>query len=180
MKILYDQVMLALSYMRGNTAIRNWVKHMINNINTMVSQAWFAPVPLTSEHLWGEFQAEFKLAFTNTTKVQDAEVALEHIRIQQGKGIDQYIVCFEDLMQKANWTEHDRGTINTFRRRLHEPMQKAIFLKDPIPTTFTQWKEATYKEASHYVLMKSMGMFQKQDNKSGFKFTNLKAQQRWG
>ena len=59
-------------------------------------------------------------------------------------------------------------------------MQKAIFLKDPIPTTFTQWKEAARNEASRYALMKSAGMFQKREHKSGFKFTNPKAQQRWG
>ena len=40
-------------------------------------------------------------------------------------------------------------------------MQKAIFMKDLIPTTFTAWKEATCKEASNYALMKSAGMFQK-------------------
>ena len=40
-------------------------------------------------------------------------------------------------------------------------MQKAIFMKDPIPTMFTTWKEAAHKEASHYALMKSVGMFQK-------------------
>ena len=59
-------------------------------------------------------------------------------------------------------------------------MQKAIFMKDPIPTTFTAWKEAMRKEASCYALMKSAGMFQKWDHKPGFKFSNPKAQQRWG
>ena len=59
-------------------------------------------------------------------------------------------------------------------------MQKAIFLKDPILTTFTQWKEAACNEASRYALMKSAGMFQKREHKGGFKFTNPKAQQRWG
>jgi len=161
MKVPYDRVMLALSYMRGNTVIRNWVKHAMNDIDALVSPVRFAPIPLMSEHLWGEFQTEFKLAFTNTTKVQDAEAALKHICIQQGEGIDQYIICFKYLMQKANWMERDCSTINTFWHGLHEPMQKAIFLKDPIPTTFTQWKEAAHKEASRYVLIKSTGMFQK-------------------
>ena len=60
-------------------------------------------------------------------------------------------------------------------------MQKAIFLKDPIPVSFEGWKEATCKEASHYALMKLAGMFQNQDQKAGgFKFQNPKAQQRWG
>ena len=59
-------------------------------------------------------------------------------------------------------------------------MQKAIFLKDPIPTTFTQWKEAACNKASRYALMKSAGMFQKHKHKGRFKFTNPKAQQRWG
>ena len=83
-------------------------------------------------------------------------------------------------MEHAQWGERDRGTINTFRRGLHEAMQKAIFLKDPIPTTFMQWKEAARNEASRYALMKSAGMFQKREHKGGFKFTNPKAQQRWG
>ena len=106
--------MLALSYMQGNTAIRNWIQHMINTINGMVSIVRFSPIPITSERLWGEFQVEFETAFTNTTKLQDAEAALEHIHIQQGKNIDQYIVRFEDLMDKAGWLEQDRGMINTF------------------------------------------------------------------
>ena len=132
---------------------------MMNTIDGMVSVARFSPVSVNSEQLWGEFQVEFETVFTNTTKLQDAEVALEHIRIQQGENIDQYIAQFEDLMDKAGWLERDRSTINTFWQGLHEPMQKAIFMKDPIPTMFTAWKEATCKEASWYALMKSAGMF---------------------
>ena len=104
---------------------------------------------------------EFETVFTNTTKLQDAEAALEHIHIQQGKNIDQYITHFEDLMDKASWLEQDHGTINTFQCGLHKPMQKAIFMKDLILTMFTAWKEAACKEASCYALMKSAGMFQK-------------------
>jgi hypothetical protein len=58
---------------------------------------------------------DFDDAFTNTTKVQDAEAALEHIHIQHEEFIDQYISHFEDLMQKAGWGKYNRGTINTFR-----------------------------------------------------------------
>jgi len=132
-----------------------------------------------SKCLWMEFRSDFKEAFTNTTKVQDMEAALKHICIQARETIDQYTTCFEDLIQKASWGEYDRGTINTFQCRLYKPMQKAIFLKDLILVSFVRWKEAVYKEASHYALMKSAGMFQKQDQRGGFKFQNPKAQQRW-
>ena len=108
MKVPYDRVMLALSYMRGNTAIRNWVKHVMHQINKMIDRRRFQPLKVDDERLWGVFQTEFKTAFTNTTKVQDAEAALEHIRIQQGENIDQYIACFEDLMERAQWGERDR------------------------------------------------------------------------
>ena len=114
MKVLYDQVMLALSYMQGNMAIRNWVRHMMNTIDGMVSVARFSPVSVNSKRLWGEFQVEFETAFTNTTKLQDVEAALEHICIQQGENIDQYIAHFEDLMDKAGWLKCNCGTINTF------------------------------------------------------------------
>jgi hypothetical protein len=54
-------------------------------------------------------------------------------------------------------------------------MQKAIFLKDPIPILFDGWKEAAQKEASCYTLMKSAGMFQPHNQKPGsFKFQNPK------
>ena len=86
----------------------------MNTINGMVSTARFSPVPVTSKQLWGEFQVEFETAFINMTKLQDAEAMLEHIHIQQGKTIDQYIAHFEDLMDKAGWLEHDHSTINTF------------------------------------------------------------------
>jgi hypothetical protein len=84
---------------------------------------------------------DFDDAFTNMTKVQDAEAVLEHIHIQHEELIDQYISHFEDLMQKASWGEYDQGTINMFRQGLHDAMQKAIFLKDPIPVLFDGWKE---------------------------------------
>ena len=177
----YDRVMLALSYMRGSTTIRNWVKAEMKKIDELTSVSRHHPVPYESERLWMEFRADFENAFTNTTKVQDAEAALEQIHINREESIDEYISRFEDLMQKAGWGEYDRGTINTFRRGLHDAMQKAIFLKDPIPVSFEGWKEAARKEASRYALMKSAGMFQKRDQKTGgFKFQNPKAQQRWG
>ena len=101
MKVPYDRVMLALSYMRRNTAIRNWVKHVMNQIDEMLDRQRFQPLKAEDERLWGVFQLEFETAFTNTTKVQDAETALEHIHIQQGENIDQYIAHFEDLMERA-------------------------------------------------------------------------------
>ena len=181
MKRPYDRIMLALSYMRGSAMIRNWVKHEMKKIDALTSVANRRPIPYDSERLWTEFRSDFDDTFTNTTKVQDAEAALEHIHIQREESIDQYITRFEDLMQKASWGEYDRGTINTFRCSLHDAMQKAIFLKDPIPVSFKGWKEAARKEASRYALMKSAGMFQKRNQKpGGFKFQNPKAQQRWG
>ena len=38
MKVPYDRVMLALSYMRGNTAIQNWVKHVMNQIDKVIDR----------------------------------------------------------------------------------------------------------------------------------------------
>ena len=136
MKCPYNCIMLALSYMRGSATIRNWVKHKMRKIDTLTSVANRQPILYDSKRLWTEFRSDFDDAFTNTTKVQDAEAALEHIHIQHEESIDQYITCFEDLMQKAGWGEYDRGMINTFRRGLHDAMQKAIFLKDPIPVSF--------------------------------------------
>jgi hypothetical protein len=51
-----------------------------------------------------------------------------------------------------------------------------IFLKDPILVLFEGWKEAAWKEASCYALMRLAGMFQPCNQKpGGFKFQNPKA-----
>ena len=49
MKVPYDRVMLALSYMRGNTAIRNWVKHAMHQIDEMIDRRRFSPLKVDDE-----------------------------------------------------------------------------------------------------------------------------------
>jgi hypothetical protein len=82
MKHPYDQIMLALFYMWGNATIQNWVKHEMCRIDAMISITNWNPVPYESKQLWMEFQMDFDDMFTNMTKVQDVEAALEHIHIQ--------------------------------------------------------------------------------------------------
>jgi len=65
----YNQIILALSYIRGNTAIQNWVKHKMHKIDVLTSIAHMNPVPYISKHLWTEFWSDFNMAFTNMTKV---------------------------------------------------------------------------------------------------------------
>ena len=110
----YDRVILALSYMRGSTTIRNWVKAEMKKIDELTSVSRHHPILYESERLWVEFRSDFENVFTNTTKVQDVEAALEQIHINCKESIDEYISRFEDLMQKAGWGEYNRGTINTF------------------------------------------------------------------
>lgn len=180
----YDRVMVALSYMRGNTAVKNWVRHEMGIMDHLTSVAnEKGPISYGNEKLWRRFTEDFRDAFANTTKQQDAEAALERIHVQPQESIDQYIARFEDLIDKAGWSPLDRGTANVFRKGLHDAMQKAIFLKDPIPTTLLEWKEAARKEASRYALMKSAGMFQKKTQgptNPGQRFQNPAAQRRWG
>ena len=71
-----------------------------------------------------EFRSDFENVFTNTTKVQDVEAALEQIHIQHEESIDEYISRFEDLMQKAGWGEYDQGTINTFDAAYTTPCKR--------------------------------------------------------
>lgn len=181
MKVPCDRVFLALSFMRGNTW--NWVAREIAKIDALTSVANpNGPIPYSDERLWVQFQKDFRDAFTDTTRQQDAEAALERIHIQPQESIDQYIARFEDLAEKAGWSQTDRGTKNRFQKGLHRAMQKAIFRKDPIPMTFAGWKEAARKEASRYALMKSEGMLQKksQRNTAGRRFQHPRAQNRRG
>ena len=107
MKQPYNCVILALSYMRGSTTIRNWVKAEMKKMDKLTSMLRHHPVLYKSEQLWMEFRSDFENVFTNMTKVQDAEAALEQIHINREESIDEYISCFEDLMQKAGWGKYD-------------------------------------------------------------------------
>ena len=49
MKRPYDRVMLALSYMRGSTTIRNWVKAEMKKLDKLTSVSHHHPVPYESE-----------------------------------------------------------------------------------------------------------------------------------
>jgi hypothetical protein len=168
--------------MGGKPVIDNWVKNELKRIDARADDD-DDPIPPSSERTWKKFEEDFESAFTNTTKVEDAEAELERLHIRQDETIDQYIARFEDLAEKADWDlRHDKIVTTTFRKGLRQGMQKAVFLKDPVPRTYNEWKAAARREASRYALMKSAGMFgdRKEGGSSSFKFKSAKAQQRWG
>jgi hypothetical protein len=174
--------MLALSYMGGKPVIDNWIKNELKRVDARIDDD-DEPIRTTDERTWRLFQKDFDDAFTNTTKTEDAEAELERLQIQQDETVDQYIARFEDLAERADWDlRNDKIVPTSFRKGLREGMQKAIFLKDPVPKTYQEWKDAARCEASRYALMKSAGMFgnQKGGSSSAFKFRSQKAQQRWG
>ena len=87
---------IALSLIRGPN-VEDWVKMQLNYLEHQASM-----VEYISEDIWDDFEADFRAAFTDTTKQAQAYNKL--MSFEQGSlSIDDYIAQFEALCKRAKW-----------------------------------------------------------------------------
>ena len=139
-------MLTALSYMRG-PLIDDWVnmqeQHLIDRMDT----GKMDHVREDDEVLWNEFDAAFKVAWTNTLKKQNTYDQLMKLQMI-GWDIDTYIATFERLTSKAGWAEDVEGTIVHFRNRLNPMIHSKALNCDKIPSTMDKWKATACTEVS--------------------------------
>ena len=143
----YRRIFLALSYMKG-PKIDDWVRLMIEQTALRVNgNANNVPLILPvnnrdDQDLWIWFVRAFRMAFTDTTRSEDALSKLLAIKMQ-GEDLDTYIATFNHLRDVAQWERDSRGTILLFRRGLNPALAQAIINRTiPRPVTFDDWANA--------------------------------------
>ena len=146
MKVPYDRILTALTYMRG-PLINDWVdqqeKKLAKRINTSTTN-W---VTETNEILWTEFETAFLAAWTDTSKKQNAFDQLMRLNMS-GWDVDTYIATFDRLTAAAGWDSNSEGTIAKFREGLSKGIHSKALDRDHIPRTIDEWKAAARTEVA--------------------------------
>jgi hypothetical protein len=75
----YYCTMQALSLIKG-PLVNDWVDDQITDLMEKVSRQQ-NPIPRTEPALWTDFMAAFNAAFTDTTKRQKAQTAIQQLRM---------------------------------------------------------------------------------------------------
>ncbi len=122
------KVALTLMFMQG-PEVAKWTKGV---------RAWllqFTPAQNTKD-LWNEFLVKFVLCFQDTQAHQKARTKLQTLRMKMPK-IDIYVVEFEKLVRKANYTLGSPEMNQHFITGLPMFIAEDV-LKDPEPTTYPE------------------------------------------
>src|SRR6266446_2913207 len=99
MKIPYKQCTYFLGLL-SRTKVNNWVHDQTKVLLKKVTHH-SDPIKKTDENLWKDLKDAFTRAFANTSKIEDAKIALSKVEME-GDQIDKYIAKFEGLLHKAD------------------------------------------------------------------------------
>ena len=146
MKVPYDRVLTALTYMRG-PLINDWIDQQEKKLEARVDTTKRNHVQETDEVLWNEFETAFLAAWTDTSKKQNAYDQLMRLTMN-GWDVDTYIATFDRLTLVAGWDSNSEGTIAKFREGLSKGVHSKALDRDHIPRTIEEWKAAARTEVA--------------------------------
>ena len=128
----FKKVTFTLTLIKGESAAQ-WLRDMGNWLDTLVIPRDNIP------GLWDQFLTEFQEQFQDT---QAAQRARNELRDCKMKGLDykNYIMRFESLARKANYTIGNEETYNMFLQGLPEQLLHDT-LKLPIPLNYNEAKD---------------------------------------
>ena len=146
MKVPYDHVLTALTYMRG-PLINDWIDQQEKRLDARVDTTKRGHVQETDEVLWNDFEAAFLAAWTDTSKKQNTYDQLMRLTMN-GWDVDTYIATFDRLTLAAGWDQNSEGTIAKFREGLSKGVHSKALDRDRIPQTIDEWKAAARTEVA--------------------------------
>ena len=146
MKVPFDRVLTALTYIRG-PLINDWVDQQEKKLAARTDTTKLNHVQETDEVLWAEFETAFLAAWTDTSKKQNAFDQLMRLTMQ-GWDVDTYIATFDRLTLAAGWDSNSEGTIVKFREGLSKGVHSKALDRDQIPQTIEEWKAAARTEVA--------------------------------
>jgi Retrotransposon gag protein/Zinc knuckle len=136
----YSRVTLILTFIDGED-VQDWKEHELDLLNEWIANGHAK----TEEYLWNEFEQAFKAAFKDSSKRLNAQTQLNKL-LQDGEGVEQYIVKFNRLLKQAGFDEDDKGSVNLFRKGLLPPLLESCIRSQPQPVSMQQWQDTTKRE----------------------------------
>lgn len=146
MKVPFDRVLTALTYMQG-PPINDWVDQQEKKLATQIDLTKRNAVCEDDEILWSEFKTSFLDAWTDTSKKQNAYDQLMRLTMN-GWDVNTYIATFDRLALAARWDLDSEGTIAKFREGLSKGVHSKALDHDHIPHTIDEWKAAAWTEVA--------------------------------
>ena len=146
MKVPFDRVLTALTYIRG-PLINDWVDQQEKKLAARTDTTKLNHVQETDKVLWAEFETAFLAAWTDTSKKQNVFDQLMRLTMQ-GWDVDTYIATFDRLTLAAGWDSNSEGTIAKFREGLSKGVHSKALDRDQIPQTIEEWKAAARTEVA--------------------------------
>jgi len=132
----YYRAVLALSLIRGSL-VDDWVSDQINILQNRLTRT-VNPVTRDKDKHWNEFIATFDAVFSDSTKAQQAHVALQQLTMR-GDDLNSYAATFKHLAKVTGYDLANLGTIHLFAMGLKKGLRSAILHQDTQPTTFNEW-----------------------------------------
>ena len=146
MKVPYDRMLTALTYMRG-PLINDWIDQQEKKLANRTDTTKRNHVQESDEVLWSEFEMAFLAAWTDTSKKQNAYDQLMRLTMNRWD-IDTYIATFDRLALAAGWDLDSEGMIAKFREGLSKGVHSKALDQDRIPRTIDEWKAAARTEVA--------------------------------
>ena len=146
MKVPFDRVLTALTYMRG-PLINDWVDQQEKKLAARIDTTKSNHVQESDEVLWSEFETAFLSAWTDTSKKQNAYDQLMRLTMN-GWDMDTYIATFDHLTLAAEWDSNSEGTIAKFREGLSKGVHSKALDRNHILCTINKWKAAAQTEVA--------------------------------
>jgi hypothetical protein len=154
--IPFFRVLTALSYIKG-PMVEDWVNAQDEELERRTDSTKPGSVREGDEILWREFEAAFKGAWTDTTKVQSAYSQLMNLKMKD-LDIDTYNATFGRLANAAGWEPDAKGTIDRYRSGLREAIQRRVINRDTMPDSMDEWQNAARKEVAKIKELQSSGL----------------------
>jgi len=144
---------LLLTYMKG-PKVQQWAARKGEELTLAVLGNAANNVALTNnvddEQLWNCLTLDLRTSYLEYHGAEGAYRAIKNLRQKAGYA-DNYIVQFENLLNKAGWGHDQHGTIATFKEGLFEPLLVQCIKRQPKPVTLTEWMDVVRdKEQSFY------------------------------
>jgi hypothetical protein len=152
MQVPYLRTMYALSLIKG-PLVKDWANDQVVELRNKVSRA-NNPILRDDNTLWNEFNAAFIAAFSDTARVQNAHMSLQHLKMR-GDDLDTYISTFRHLAKEANYDLTATATVHIFARGLEPKLRSAILHRETLPITMAEWENAARMEKEKYTYRQS-------------------------
>ena len=156
MSVPFLRILTALSYIRG-TLVKDWVNAQDEWLEKRVDPTKTGHLARSDEALWDEFVANFRTAWKDTAKTQNAYDQLMKLTMD-GWNIDTYNVTFNRLAAAAGWESDAQGTIARYRSGLRNVVHRKILERENWPVDMVGWQEAAQKEVKRAREIENQGL----------------------